>query len=169
MKRTVILCGFMACGKTTVGRELASVCKCEFFDSDLYVENQQNMTVADIFKSFGEDRFRQLEHEAISDLLRKSPCVISLGGGAVMFKRNTDIIKNSRAMLVFIDTPFALISERLQGDVSRPLAADKEKLRALYTKRYPFYKAAADIVITADKDPAQTAKDIMSHLISEEK
>lgn len=167
MKRSIVLCGFMGCGKTTVGKELASLCGCPFFDCDLYVEEQQNMKTAEIFDRFGEDKFRQLEHEAIAELVNKQPSVISLGGGAIMFKRNVELLKD--VTTVFIDTPFVLIEERLRDDDTRPLARDKEKLSALYTKRYPFYKSASQIVLTADKDPQTTAQEILKILNSEEK
>ncbi len=167
MKKSIVLCGFMGCGKTTVGKELASLCGCQFFDCDLYVEQKQNMTTAEIFDRFGEDKFRQLEHEAIAELIIKPPSVISLGGGAIMFERNVELLKD--AITVFIDTPFVLIEERLKDDNTRPLARDKEKLSALYTKRYPFYKSASQIVLTANKDPVATAQEILKILNSEEK
>ena len=64
----VILCGFMGCGKSTVGKNIARKTGRHFIDMDRYIEQKAGMTVAEIFASKGEEGFRALEHEACREL-----------------------------------------------------------------------------------------------------
>ena len=61
--RNVVLCGFMGCGKTTVGRQLAALSGRRFVDMDEYIEQQAGMAVSEIFRQYGEDDFRRRERE----------------------------------------------------------------------------------------------------------
>src|SRR3954447_22986529 len=98
LKRTpgLYLVGFMASGKTTVGRNLASELGWHFSDIDSELEREQQTTIAKIFAERGEQAFRDLETEAIRKRIVKvqagHPCVVALGGGAFIQPRNWDLI-----------------------------------------------------------------------------
>lgn len=77
--RNVVLCGFMGCGKTTVGRQLAALSGRRFVDMDEYIEQQAGMAVSEIFRQYGEDDFRRRERETCRALAGQTGLVIARG------------------------------------------------------------------------------------------
>ncbi|HEX3027686.1 MAG TPA: shikimate kinase [Clostridia bacterium] len=145
----LILCGFMGCGKTTVGRILASRLGFRHIDMDHWIEQREGTSVPEIFQQRGEPYFRRLEEKAAKELSKFSGCVISTGGGAVL---NPEIVRvfRSGGMIIHIDVPLKVIKYRLTGNTGRPLldgpAGDDHLLR-LYESRLPAYRRAADLTI----------------------
>ncbi len=155
----IILCGFMGCGKSTVGKNLARKTGRKFVDMDLYIEQKANMSVSEIFDKYGEDGFRDMEHSACKELSDMSNLVVASGGGALTFERNCSEFKN-KDIIVLLDVPLNIIKERLKNDKTRPLLQkpDKDKvMRELYERRLPLYKAAADVVVSGGYTPLKTA------------
>lgn len=145
---SVVLCGFMGCGKTTIGQSAARQLGMEFIDADQYIEQQAGIPISEIFNKYGEMGFRDREYEAMRELSTKNNCLIASGGGAVTFQRNVDAIRQ-KAYIIYLDTPFKDCCGRIMGDVSRPLATSstEEELKALFQKREGLYKAAADRIV----------------------
>ena len=165
-RKNIILCGFMGCGKSTIGNLLSKKTGMSFIDLDSYIEQKENKTVAEIFADNGEDYFRQLERDASKELSQKKSLVIATGGGTLTFQENVDAFKTS-GKIVLLDVPVEVVSERLQGDTTRPLLnrPDKEQaMRELYEKRMPLYQNAADIIVNAANSPLQVCMEIMSNL-----
>ena len=133
---TIVLCGFMGCGKTTVGKIIAAELKMQFVDMDDYIEQKQGRKIKNIFSENGEDFFRDIEHEACKDLADAENTVIAAGGGALTFKRNVDAFKN-KAKIIFIDTDFDTIKRRVGGDKNRPLIRNFLKSGIPFTRRRP--------------------------------
>ncbi len=161
----IILCGFMGCGKTTVGRNIARKTGRRFIDMDRYIEEKAGMTVSDIFAQFGEEGFRNREHEACRELAQMNGVIVASGGGALTFERNVAVFKGVDT-IVLLDVPLGTIAERLRSDVRRPLLQrpDKEKVMAeLYEKRMPLYLAAADVVVKGESTPLKTAMAVIAH------
>lgn len=159
----IVLCGFMGCGKTTVGKNIARKSGREFVDMDSYIEQKAGMTVSQIFEKFGEEKFRDMEHKACLELAEKKGLVIASGGGAFTFKRNVAAFKG-KDKIVFLDVPLPIIKNRLKNDTTRPLLQRPDKNRAmarLYSDRYPIYHAAADIVIKGKSSPLKTALSVL--------
>src|SRR3954469_10965926 len=89
----IFLTGFMGVGKTTVGKLLAKERGVAFIDTDHWIEKHAGKTVAEIFAKDGEERFRELEREALAELARDSSSrVIGLGGGAILDPANQKIL-----------------------------------------------------------------------------
>ena len=156
----------MGCGKSTIGNLLSKKTGMSFIDLDSYIEQKENKTVAEIFAASGEDYFRQLERDASKELSQKKSLVIATGGGTLTFQENVDAFKTS-GKIVLLDVPVEVVSERLQGDTTRPLLnrPDKEKaMRELYEKRMPLYQNAADVVVNAANSPLQVCMEIISNL-----
>lgn len=152
----ITLCGFMGCGKSTVGQTLAEMLGAPFIDTDALVEQTAGISVKDLFARFGEARFRTLETNAIESLPRHAGLVISVGGGAVLSPRNVEALR-AGGKVVLIDVPAALIEKRLLTDASRPLLntpGRSAELRRLYDARMPAYRAAADLAVTGNEGPA---------------
>jgi shikimate kinase len=155
----IVLCGFMGCGKSTVGKNLARKTGRTFLDMDSYIEDKAKMTVSEIFEKYGEDGFRDMEHEACIELSQMSDLVIASGGGAFTFKRNSDVFKG-KDTIVLLDVPLDIIKHRLKNDKTRPLLQRPDKDEAmmeLYKKRLPLYKSAADITVSGKNTPLKTA------------
>lgn len=164
MTKNLILCGFMGCGKTTVGENLRKKSGMNLIDTDTYIEKTQGMTISEIFEKYGEDYFRDLEHKACKELSEKKGVIISTGGGALTFQRNVDVLK-STGTVVLIDVPLEVLKERLKHDTTRPLLQRPDKdeaMKALYEKRMPMYKSAADIIIDGNNSPLQVALNILN-------
>ena len=160
----IILCGFMGCGKSTVGRNLARKSGRKFLDMDAYIEEKAGMTVSEIFDKYGEDGFRDMEHKACLELAEMSDLVVASGGGAFTFERNVRAFKG-RDTIVFLDVPLEVIKNRLKNDKTRPLLQrpDKDKaMKELYDKRYPIYKKTADIVVAGQNTPLKTVFQVMN-------
>ena len=157
----IFLIGFMGCGKTTLGRKLASRLGYMFMDLDHILEAQVGMTIAEYFSQFGEDAFRKLE----SDVLKQSPypehAVISTGGGLPCFFDNIEWM-NAHGKSVYIKLSPKTLAARLENEKEeRPLLREKhgEALVAFIgeklMEREPFYNQATVIAdglsLTAEK------------------
>ena len=167
LKRTpgLYLVGFMASGKSTVGRSLADELGWGFYDIDREIEQEQNRSISTIFAESGEAAFRELESQAlrrrVMHIEAGNPCVVALGGGAFIQQRNWEIIANN-GVTVWLDCPLERIHRRLGDGQTRPLAADKTVLELLFEARRPLY-ARADFHVDADcEDPDEVKRTILS-------
>ena len=138
----IILCGFMGCGKSTVGRTVARKTGRRFLDMDRYIETKAGKTIPEIFDEVGEEGFRDLEHEACAELAQMSNIIIASGGGAFTFDRNVEVFRGVDK-IVLLDVPLDVIKRR---------------------KRLPKYHSAADIVIKGGSTPLKTAQVIINAL-----
>lgn len=155
----IVLCGFMGCGKSTIGKNIAKKTGRRFLDMDTYIEKKSGMTVSEIFEKYGENEFRDMEHEACKELAEKSNLIIASGGGAFTFERNVRVFKG-KDKIVLLDVPLNIIKYRLRNDKTRPLLQkpDRDKvMKELYEKRLPIYKKAADITVSGKSSPMKTA------------
>lgn len=164
--RNVVLCGFMGCGKTTVGRQLAALSGRRFVDMDAYIEQQAGMAVSEIFRQYGEDDFRRREREACRALAGQTGLVIAAGGGALTFAANVEALRPSCAIVLLEVSPETVLT-RLRGDTTRPLLAREDKetaVRELFAARLPLYRAAASYTVDGEQPPLTVAKAIQSLL-----
>jgi len=156
LKRTpgLYLVGFMASGKTTVGRALADHIGWPFVDMDAEIEAREGKSIAQIFQERGESGFREVESQVLLAHVRSieagQPCVLALGGGAFVQPGNRDLLQNN-GISVWIDCPLELIQRRLNGDTSRPLASQSNGIGRLYEDRRPLY-SHADYRVEADTE-----------------
>lgn len=165
-QKNIILCGFMGCGKSTVGALLAKKNGMAFVDLDSYIEKKEGKTISEIFSDSGEAYFRALEREASKDLSAKNGLVIAAGGGTLTFQENVDVLREN-GKIVLLDIPVEVVAQRLVGDTTRPLLnrPDRdEAMKELYEKRLPVYRKAADVIIDGNQSPLQVCMEIMSIL-----
>ncbi len=143
-KDKIILIGMPGCGKTTIGKILAKELSYNFYDMDDYIEKIEGKSIKELF-SHSEERFREAETKACTELIKKKRCVIASGGGVIKKDINIDILKSG--IIIFINRP----NEKIIGDIDiskRPLLKDgKEKLYKLYNERFHKYKNSCDIEI----------------------
>ena len=111
----VILIGYRAAGKTTVGKLLAMLLKVPFYDSDSVVEEIVNSPVRNIVAHHGWEYFRKKETEAIQLLSEKGDCVIATGGGVVLNAENVKLLKQM-GVIAWLNAPIKDIIDRLNED-----------------------------------------------------
>ncbi|MFI0427858.1 shikimate kinase [Mariniflexile sp. HMF6888] len=158
----VILIGYMASGKSTLGRILAKKLDYGFLDLDDYIEEKENSTISDIFKSKGEIHFRKLETHYLKELLSsKSKLVLSLGGGTPCYSNNMDIIlKANNVKSIYLKASIPTLIARLKNEKSkRPLIAhiETDDLLAEFIGKHLFersqFYSLAHVTITTDNKP----------------
>jgi shikimate kinase len=165
VQRSIVLVGFMAAGKSRIGRLLAQRLRIPFVDTDQAIEESYRLSVADIFRERGEAEFREAERALIARLLGDEPRVIALGGGAFADQRNRESL-NSGARTIWLDPPFEVILPRLRRSTARPLASSRseDELRALWNERRQYYAQAQLRIETSDADPARIVDRIIQEL-----
>jgi len=158
----------MGSGKTTVGGLLGARLGCEFVDLDDRIETAAGRSIAEVFAERGEAAFRELEAQALAQLLAgaRKPLVIALGGGAFAQEHNRRVIAGSGALTVFLDSPLETLRERCAGLLHRPLARDPLRFAQLYLERLPIYRQAAWTIGTGSGTPEDAVSAIAERLAS---
>ena len=157
----IILVGFMAVGKTTIGKSLKEILGYSIFDVDKLVEKEEKMSIPEIFEKKGEEYFRTLEKETAKKLLSRNNNIISTGGGLFLNDEIRSLaLKNN--FVVFLDLDIKEVYKRVNRNDFRPLAKGKsmEELNYLYQKRLPYYLKANARIVTDNKTPNQIAEEI---------
>ena len=151
MKMNIILVGMMGSGKSTVGKLLSRQMHWNFYDSDQWIEQKQGQTIAEIFKSNGENFFRKLEQETLQELCAQKNSIIATGGGAPCFEENWKYLQE-HGWVVWLKARPETLWHRLQKSPvgQRPLLAaeDFETFKTLLKKREPCYEQAQAIIET---------------------
>lgn len=137
----IYLVGFMATGKSTVGRHLAARLRWRFEDIDHLIEVREKRTIAEIFAKQGEPYFRAVEREMLALLRPLRHVVVATGGGTFADPENRSAI-NLDGASVWIDVPLAELIARIPLDGRRPLASDRTQLERLYAARTESYRMA---------------------------
>jgi shikimate kinase len=124
----VVLIGYRATGKSTVGRILSAKLKIAFSDTDVMVEKSMAMPIKEIVALHGWDFFRAKEKETIKTPAQKGDCVIATGGGVVLAQENVDLLKQA-GVIIWLNAPLQDIVDRLnrdaQGAATRPQFTDR--------------------------------------------
>lgn len=117
----IFLVGFMASGKTTLGSQLASLLGMRYVDMDEYIEHKNGKTIRQVFVTKGEEFFRLLENEALSDLVKEDGVVVATGGGSACFHNNIELM-NSHGLTVYLKVSTEELVRRLsETKIDRPL------------------------------------------------
>ena len=144
------LCGFMGCGKTTIGREFSKKQGRHYLDLDQLIVQSQGRTIPEIFAQEGEEGFREIEQKILLSTQEYKRAVIATGGG-ILTRRENGAICNRLGILVFLDLPFEDCYRRIAGDRNRPLVMQntKEQLNALFDRRRAVYLEESGLVLDA--------------------
>jgi shikimate kinase len=160
----VVLIGFMASGKTSIGRRLARRLGYRFVDTDHFIEEELGVTIAELFATKGEPYFRGLETRLARRLAKLDNAVVSTGGGLPITPGNLELLKLA-GPVVFLKASLDDILQRLERDTRRPKLKEGEDLRdtvtRLLTQRLPRYEQADFVVETAQKGMNRVAGEII--------
>ena len=165
--KSIVLIGMMGAGKSSVGRCLQRRTGLARVDIDETVSTEFGMPIAEIFRTRGEERFRDAETEALRKLAPARSTIVVTGGGIVLRPENVDLLKKL-GTIVWLTADEATLFQRASRRNDRPLL-QKENPQAvfseLYKQRQPLYAAAADFEIdTSAKTHDEVAEEILSKL-----
>lgn len=164
----IVLLGYMASGKSAVGKILAEALTIQFIDLDSFIEQNEQMSITEIFETKGEIYFRKKEGEYLHELLNSNESsVISLGGGTPCYGNNLEFIEN-KSNSFYLKASIDTIFERLKNETSqRPLVAAigtenlKEYIAKHLFERAPYYERAHHTVLADHKNVAQIVDEIL--------
>ena len=130
----VFLIGYMASGKSTLGKALARALTLPFIDLDVEIERTTGVSITEIIDTKGELHFRKVESAVLKDLLEQNDTgVFALGGGTPVFYNHMDLL-NAEGETIFLDVPVGELAKRLEGDIKRPLIQNKEDVAEFVAK-----------------------------------
>ena len=161
--QNIALIGFMGTGKSSVGRLLAQHLHFKFVDTDEMIESRAERSIAEIFAQAGEEVFRGIERQIVSELAKIQRTVISTGGGLAANADNLASLK-THALVVCLWASPEVIWERVHSQSHRPLlqgAEPMQKIRELLAKREPFYRQA-DVLLNTEM---RSIKEVAQHVL----
>ena len=163
--RLVCLTGFMGTGKSTSARLLARQAGWEHVDLDSRIIEATGMNIPAIFARLGESGFRKIEHEQLARVVKESEGrqkrrIVSLGGGTTAQPQNLSLLRESGAILIWLDCPLEELIRRCAQITDRPLFRDEASFRALYQERRPSYELS-DFRVESDIEPLRDRKSVV--------
>ncbi len=165
-KEHLYLIGFMGTGKSTIAKELSKMTKRMVLEMDETIVSVKGQSIPEIFDTVGEDGFRDMESELLSEIadMCEQEFIVSCGGGVVLRKGNVEAMKKSGTTILLTASP-ETIYNRIAGDANRPNIKDRktpEAIVQLMDARRDAYRSAADIVIETD---GKTVEDICKEIL----
>ncbi len=145
--KNIYFMGFMASGKTAVGKQFSSIMNWPFYDTDLLIEETAGKSISRIFADEGEAGFRKIETDVLKQVADKKHQVVALGGGAVLRDQNWKIIAKS-GISICLTAPVAVLANRIIQKSHRPLMANLSgpellnKIENMLNERQPYYLKA---------------------------
>lgn len=166
--RPIVLVGMMGVGKSSVGKRLASLLECPFMDADEEIERSAQMSIPEIFQTYGEDYFRDGERRVIARLIDECEgrCVIATGGGAFCNDETRALILD-KALTIWLDSEVDTLLERTGRKDNRPLLKQgdpREILSRLREERRPFYSQAPIHVLSGSGPHVQTINKVLQEI-----
>jgi shikimate kinase len=152
MSNQIILIGPPGAGKSTIGLSLAKKMKVKFADTDALIEAKLDKKISDIFVDLGEPIFRTEELIVLGEVLQSDNGVVSLGGGAPISPQAQELLRNSGAIVIFLDISLGKAAARVGFNRDRPLLLGNPRAQwnELMNSRRPIYESLATAVVPVD-------------------
>lgn len=163
----IVLVGYMGCGKTSIGKQLAALLQIPFIDLDEFISKKIQLSINEVFKNRGEVYFRKLENRFLSEILEEDQSfVLAVGGGTPCYGINMELI-NKNAISIYLKASILTLVNRLIAEKEeRPLIAhlNEEDFPEFIGKhlfeRNPFYQQSQFAIVTDDKTLEQIVDQI---------
>lgn len=163
----IFLIGFMGAGKSTISDYLKNALAMDVVEMDQCIVERQGMSISDIFETYGEEYFRELETNLLIEMQSQSNVVVSCGGGVPMRERNVVEMKKNGRVVLLTAKPETILN-RVKDNHDRPLLEGNKNvdfIADLMEKRREKYEAASDIVIETDgKDKLEICEELVHSL-----
>ncbi|KAA8996172.1 shikimate kinase AroL [Affinibrenneria salicis] len=165
MTQPIFMVGARGCGKSTIGYSLAQLLEYDFVDTDHFMQQSCQKTVAEIVVEEGWQGFRQRESEALREVTHKQK-VIATGGGMVLAEENRRFMQEN-GWVIYLHAPASVLAQRLmvspQADqrptlTGRPIA---EEMVDVLAAREALYRSVAHHILDATRSPAQVAREVV--------
>lgn len=147
----------MGAGKSTISSYLNKNFNMEVVEMDEVISTRENMTISDIFKTKGEEYFRQKESDLLKEISNKNNVVVSCGGGVATQRVNVDEMRKSGVIVLLSASPETIL-KRVESSNDRPLLEGNKNvafIADLLEKRRPMYLNAADVIVETDNKSAE--------------
>lgn len=170
MRKNIVLTGFMGSGKSSVGTKLAERLNRSFVDMDREIEKVCGMSVSDLFRRYGELRFRSEEKLMARKLAGQSGLVIATGGGVVLGEGNLEALRENGVIITLAASPENIYQRVNRKKGSRPLLKKNltiEDIVEMLASRQALYQQAELIIDTSDKNINEVVEEIISYLRSQ--
>lgn len=168
--KKILLCGYMASGKSTIARLLSKASGIPYKDLDEIIEKKAGKSIPHIFEQDGEIKFRRMEHEALKELLSDdSAFILSLGGGTPCYANNHVFLQREDVVSIYLKAGIGELLTRIrQQDIKRPLLdnlspEEQEEFVAkhLFDRSY-YYHQAKHVVAVDGKSPEDVVNEVLS-------
>ena len=163
----IVLIGFMGAGKTTVSDYLSTMFDMDIIEMDQEITDREEMSIPDIFATYGEEYFRDLETSLLVELQDRKNVIISCGGGTALRENNVAEMKKNGRVVLLTASP-ETIYERVKDSDDRPVLKGRKNvdgIAELMEQRREKYEAAADIVVQTDhKTVLQICEELVRRL-----
>lgn len=156
--KNIYLIGFMGTGKSTVGNVLATKLGVKCIEMDELIEKQQQMAITEVFDTYGEAHFRDLETELLHSFTGEEGLVVSCGGGSVLRDENAAAMKQNGCIVLLTASP-ETVYERVRYSTNRPVLnghMNVADIRELMERRRARYEEVADVCVATDGKTAET-------------
>jgi len=153
----VYLIGLPGSGKTTVGKQLATILHLDFIDIDDLIEQRTGVSINHIFEIEGEAGFRKRETMVLEELSKREHAVISTGGGVILSQKNRKILRK-HGQVIYLKASMEILLQRLENCQNRPLMQSdnpKERMMQLMNEREHLYKEEADSIVYVSTDSVE--------------
>jgi shikimate kinase len=167
----IILIGYRAAGKTSVGRRLSDTLQKAFVDTDDLIEELQGASISEIVKSHGWDHFRAIEKKVISEISKHDELIIASGGGVVLSHENVETLKRN-GFVIWLKADLEALLGRMAKDprtaTARPSLTGKgslEELKEVLAQREVLYRKASEVQVdTSTLDEEEVVRSVLSLL-----
>ena len=160
MKKSISLVGMAGAGKSSIGKKLADYLGFSFIDSDLLIEAEHQESLQRVLDKFGKENFLKTEEKALLSI-EFNNTVLATGGSAIFSKLAMDYISN-RSSIIFIDTPYNKIVERVSNFSERGfLKSSDQTIQEAFVERQSLYKNFADYEVANDASQEKCLKKIL--------
>ncbi|KGL63628.1 shikimate kinase [Polaribacter sp. Hel1_85] len=164
----IVLLGYMASGKSSIGKRLSKKLSMKFLDLDDYIIEKEEMSISKIFETKGEVYFRLIEHKYLKEILAKDEnFILALGGGTPCYANNMEEVNKGNTSSIYLQGSTATMIERLiKKKAKRPLIASlgDDKIPEFVAKhlfeRRPFYEQAKTTIKIDDKTKKEVAEEL---------
>lgn len=169
-RKKILLVGYMASGKSTVGKVLANELGIEYLDLDKLIEQKNDKTVPEIFAEDGEIFFRKQEHQLLHEWIQKPESfVLSLGGGTPCYANNHLVFEQEDVLSVYLKAKVSTLVDRIEADGdNRPLLSNISDIKSYVgqhvLERSYYYNQAQFAINTDDKSVEEIVNEIKSLL-----